>query len=123
MISSRLQHQAKNMSFLRSSFAVLFLALSAAGAFLTYEQQLQAFTWTSEWAQFKVDFKKTYANPVEEEKRFKIFKKNMMLIAGHNHKKSLGFHGFSLAVNAFGVVGFERLVAETVALSDNLGTF
>lgn len=100
------------MSFLRISVMVVLLALSAAGAFLTFEQQLHTFTWENEWKQFKVNFKKAYSSPLEEAKRFKIFKKNMVLIAGHNHKKSLGFHGFNLAVNAFADLESSEIVAE-----------
>ena len=62
---------------------------------------MKTFTWRDEWEHFKLNYKKSYASPNEEAKRFKVFKKNMVLIAGHNHKKSLGFHGFTLGVNEF----------------------
>lgn len=88
------------------------LALSAAGVFLTFEQHLKTLTWKSEWEEFKADFAKTYSTPSEEAKRFKIFKKNMMLITGHNHKKNLGMHGYSMAVNSFADMEASEVVAQ-----------
>jgi len=100
------------MALMHSAFVVVLLALSAAGAFLTFEQQLKTFTWRDEWEHFKLNYKKSYASPNEEAKRFKVFKKNMVLIAGHNHKKSLGFHGFTLGVNEFADMEQGEVVAE-----------
>ena len=61
--------------------------------------QSESLNAQNEWLRFKSNFKRNYSDPMEEIKRFKIFKKNMFEIMKHNHEKDLGFHGFTLGVN------------------------
>merc|ERR1712025_110386 len=52
------------------------------------------------WSQFKRDFRKSY-NPIEEIKRFTIFKENMEFIKKHNNAFVQGKETYTVGINGF----------------------
>lgn len=100
------------MTLLRICLALTILVASASAAFLTFDQHLKTQSWDKEWRQFKANYSKTYPNPMEEKRRYKIFQANMVLIASHNHKRNLGFHHYSLGINAFADMERHEIVAQ-----------
>lgn len=56
----------------------------------------------TEWKRFKEEFNKTYESNGEEQKRYKIFKKNLLNILKHNNRYEEGKETYLQEINRFG---------------------
>ncbi|XP_031779205.1 crustapain isoform X1 [Nasonia vitripennis] len=54
-----------------------------------------------EWEQYKIKFNKKYANPEEEQRRYKIYLDTKKKVEEHNVKYNNGEVSFSLGINHF----------------------
>jgi len=64
-----------------------------------------------EWAAFKAEHNKRYADSNEESFRMKVFMENKHKIAKHNQRASNGLHTYSLGMNKYGDMLHHEFVA------------
>ncbi|KAK3929872.1 Cathepsin L [Frankliniella fusca] len=78
------------------TFIILAACVVAALAAVPSEQEIQA-----HWEEFKTTHAKTYASPVEEAYRAKVFKENALRIAKHNERFDRGEVTFKVGYNQY----------------------
>ncbi|KAK3910253.1 Procathepsin L [Frankliniella fusca] len=78
------------------TFIILAACVVAALAAVPSEQEIQA-----HWEEFKTTHAKTYASPVEEAYRAKVFKENSLRIAKHNERFDSGEVTFKVGYNQY----------------------
>merc|ERR1719250_528860 len=60
-----------------------------------------AFVERAEWEAYKTAHAKSYANPIEEFYRMKVYADNKEFVAKHNAEYAAGKHTFNVALNKF----------------------
>jgi cathepsin L len=83
----------------------LFVAVASAAS-ITYQDII-----FEEWAAFKAEHNKRYADSNEESFRMKVFMENKHKIAKHNQRASNGLHTYSLGMNKYGDMLHHEFVA------------